>query len=385
MKVRDISLTCVALSVGCASAPAVSSAPRPEPAIEEDAATESEVEPSVLYPADTFGVVWRDADFYRDVDDPEPLRVFDFGDRPRSSRPGEGFTVRLLERRGDWHRVGTVTRWVEENRHVHCVFGGVVGSTDLELVFWVRARDLMPVLRRSVERRFDDGGHVVMEAGTPVVDGRPWMRGYWLPVDVDADDVGVGYVPQRTPARDALADKDLFFALLPDPKLGFDGHSAPWTDSVDFEPTLHRFRERDGAKFLVWDSCGVAEFRAPDDVEPTAIVGGALGWLGGTVEEFPAGGIEAGTRLYWPGGAPAGVAVQDTVRPDLLPRDEPMTCIQLPLGYGTAKGQGFLHSRATVCVETNQIHRTTYVGSWNDEARRSEEAPDLFQATPPGA
>lgn len=337
-----------------AVAPTVSEAPAPTPA---EAPRERD-DPSEAYPPDMFGVLWRDAALYRHPDDTAPMRAWDFGERSRDEQPGAGFVVRLLERRGPWRRVASVSHWRDEaNLRIHCVADGVQSDGRLELHLWVRAEDLMPVVTQTQEQRYEDGSYAVVEPGTPVANQHPWADGFLLPISVDPDAIGEAYHPERSPARSALADAVLEHAHVPDLRVSLGGQAVQWTEPLGVFAESHAVRIEDERARVVWDRCGAAEFILDGEYTLRGGLGGIYGTLGESKPQ-PAGAIEAGTRLLWPDGRPAGSATDDVVRTDLAPTEDALTCMHLPLGW-PLRGEGSLGTRARVCVETNQIQATT--------------------------
>lgn len=327
----------------------------PAPTVPELEETQERREP---YPPETFAVIWRDAALYRHPGDPDPLRAWSFGTSPRSARPGEGFVVRLLERRGPWRKVATGARWRDDTgRSVHCVEHGVVAENRIELDLWVHATDLMPVVSRTVEQRHDDGSYAIVVPGTPVADGHPWAAGFALPVDLEPSMVGDAYQPPASVTRVARAEGTFEYVVAPHPRLTLGGREVSWTKPLGVLSETHEVHIDGDRAYVVWERCGAAEFVLEGDFEPVGGLRGVFGELGES-KDHAAGAVEPSTRLYWPDGSTAGVVTAPLVRTDLVPTDEPLTCMELSLGW-PLRTEGFLDAHARVCVESKQIHRTT--------------------------
>jgi len=350
-----------------ACAPVVSSNAAPPASARPPAVAPRDPEPGYVsepVPTDTFVLVWNDAPLHPQPSSKESVRLYDFGARPRAQRPGEGFVGRLLERRGPWRRIASVDRWLDDDGHpIHCIGTDFVRSPGFELQVWVHEDSLMPLVTETISHHENDGTSVVLEPGAPMANGQPWADGYTFPIDVATEQRGFEYHPQRSPERVAARERGADYVEVEtlDARLGT--RAVPWVrPPLDYGDAIVVPTRSDGDQVrLLLSRCGAAELSLESKVVDDKPMAGIFGMLGGTAEARPAGAVEAGTTLYWPGGAPAGVVLQDLVRADLAPGREALTCMQLHLGT-ESRAEGFRDATATVCVETAQIHPTTTRG-----------------------
>ncbi|MEO1272963.1 MAG: hypothetical protein AAFX99_33150, partial [Myxococcota bacterium] len=177
-----LSMTLIALLwCGCATQSIPTSKPPPTA---PPPTTQSFINP-------TYTLVWADAHLYPNRASATAFRAYDFGQDGRSSRPGQLFTARVLQRDGAWYQIAT---HIEHEEH-HCIAERLLVWDGVELKLWVHERDLAPTLNTRLDVAFDDGTQATLHPGTPIVAGRPWVDGFHLPITAKPSHTGLLYTP----------------------------------------------------------------------------------------------------------------------------------------------------------------------------------------------
>ena len=286
---QGLRLATCSLLLACAPAAAGDTA-RPEQG--SGAASSATDVASEIPEVETFALVWFDARLHRAPQDDAPLQAYDFGSTSRSHHPGEVHVARVLERRGEWRRLGGVTRWLDAEHHsVHCIGSDIFAANGLDIAVWVHQRDLAPVLRARFERQFDDGTFVSLDPGTPVVEGGPWADGFLFPVE-PAEAVGFEYVIGPGRAHD---DEGSLFTLEP-VTASLGGQPVAWSQPVwnYAEQPMARLTVVDGQFARLRSSkCGAFELAVQGSFEPLG-PGGIFGATVGQTHAVQAGAVKAG-------------------------------------------------------------------------------------------
>ena len=346
------SLACAPKGAAPAAAPESPATPQPE------AASVDSAPPATAGGEGSFALVWYDALLHRSLDDEAPLQAYDFGDLPRERRPGQVFTVRRLESRGEWVKVGGVDRWHDDEwRSIHCIGSDIFDTHEVNVAVWVHERDLAPVLTAPFELRHEDGTYVSLTPGVPLIGGKPWLDGYSFPFSVPAESIGLAYEP--APFQETSLPPSSNFAAKPaSVQVSLGGDRVPWSQPVwsyAEEPIVRLTEAIDGKRHLVAERCGSFELAVEGSGEFTPLpIGGVLGGMAGAGEPRPGGMVAAGTPLLWPDGTPAGHTVAELRRHTLAPGSEPMTCIEVGVGR-ELKTERFRGEMAQICVETSRV------------------------------
>lgn len=322
------------------TAPAVSV----EVVVQVDAAHD----PVVIFEEETFALVWMDAPLYRDPQG-EPVRLFDL-DRPREQSPGLHWTVRVHERHGSWLRVGSVRKWLEGGEPIHCIESNLFRSHAVDPELWVHVDDLVPVIAETMTRTFEDGTDVTLLPGVPVVDGQPWVEGYWLPVDPK----GLTSVLYRPKPSMPWVDGTQSF-VVNDPKPTLNTKTVRYTGEPRgygrSDPGASDFVAMRG-KLMEVARCGRVHMRL--DVPPdskgvgTARVFGKLCEKSESIATLP-----KGTPLSWPDGREAGRMADALVRMDIDPSTSQRTCFDPQ--PNAARGASRTEHVLELCVDTSAI------------------------------
>lgn len=320
-----------------------------------------EVEPN------TFVVVWSDARFYRSPDDPAPVRAYDFGPAGRRDRAGQFYAMRLLEVDGEWLRVTDPRRWLrKDGTSIHCVESGLFSMEPFGIELWVHRSDLVRVLSRPFEQRYDDGSFAKLLPGTPIVDGKPWAEGYRLPVAPPKQSIALRYQP----AEAGVLIPEAFSTVQADKvQFSLGGEPVQWQQQVfDYAKTPYFRVNRERTRSFEASGCGAFELafhgHVLDDSDGMEDV--MMGVIG-SQKRVPGIEIPAGTELMWPGGGRAGVMLKAFRKASATKADGGNTCLKVPVGT-KLKAPGYRGDTLTVCVRSSAVHSvetsSTRHGTW---------------------
>lgn len=336
------SIAVAVLLLGCASTPSTSSDNR----VGLGTMAVLDVVPEVQTESyeNSFGLVWMDAPLHRSPDDDTPLRLFEL-DASRDQSPGFVWAARVLQRRGDWLEVGAVRTWLDGMRSIHCVGSDIFNAPGIDVRVWVHVRDFAPVLTKPLQRAFDDGTSVHLLPGTPVVDGRPWARGYWLPIDA-SEHADLLYTPLDP--IEVLPGTTGGVVTRLDPLLG--GKPVKYQRPPHNHASGDHWLAMRGEHFIVGE-CGQMVLESSET--PRAPAGG-LGLMGGAAQSEDMGVVQAGVELMWNDGMTAGVTYDKVARSDLLPSTAQTTCTRIGTN-SVARGAVATGQTAEVCFPTAAI------------------------------
>jgi len=299
-------------------------------------------------------LLWSDALYYRQAGETPIGRAYDYGPDGRAAHPGEVYLVEFVQAQGAWLQVamGVSVDWQQ-----HCARNTPV-SSPWRIALWVNVADAAPILTEPYAERFADGTAVDLRAGTPLVEGAPWVETFTLPVQVPQASRGIRYRPAP---RATDAPEELKYAQLPEgtPVL-LDGRTAPlqrpawhYGDGI-----LVRFYSEGDTRWIVDNSgCGTTRVRLDPSVQIPEDDGG-YGGLGGRTMDPNVLKVATGTPLLWSDGSPAGALMDDLFQYGRTLEAGPLHCTEVPLGNET-RSPGWQDTKVELCVDAArvQVHR----------------------------
>ncbi len=300
-----------------------------------------------------FVLIWTDARLHRSPDDPEPVRAYDYGGDARSARAGEVYVARLVADHGAWLEVDTgPIDWLDDaNRPYHCASSNVLGrdlpagSGGVALRLWVRRADLAPVLTRPFDRSFDDGTYARLRPGTPIVDGRPWIDGFLLPIQVEDAAIGTNY--RVLPLPPATDDDGFRMQDVVEVRAALGGAEVSWQQPPwNYSESPYLLVDDAGTRVTTSDAgCGEAVLAFTGRVAPSEFDQYGIGGL--STGRVPGVRVAEGTPLQWPDGTPAGTVLEALEL--RVPATGPAVCFEVGVGWEW-KSPGFQADRLEVCV-----------------------------------
>ena len=296
-------------------------------------------------PADAHALVWSDAALYRAPGAEFLAQAYDFRTSERAARPGQLFVARVLGVEGDWYKLSTGLR----DAGLHCVTRSPFAWSGVDLEVWVHARDLAPTLAAPLERDFADGTRVALRPGTPVLDGRPWVNGFHLPLQVESA------ARIYAPAPAAPTPAGLASATVDPKRLGLDGRAvvwapAPWAVS---EEEVFAFLAEE--RVVIRGGCGALELSL-QGTEPNQLAG-LLGALGPSLGQAT---VREGAPLFWEDGRRAGQALRALTFTawDAFPGEQGQVCRSIAVGTSWRGVSGYRGDEVVVCARREDVSTT---------------------------
>jgi hypothetical protein len=192
---RLVALLGVNVFVGCGSTPPIADQPPAPVAIDLEARTEASAVWQRLATDKLSGLalVWADAVFYPTADAARQAA-------PKRQHEGKVFgTVEVLEDLGDVVKVRT---WLSPR-----VREGMQAITSYDLTLYASRNQLLPVVRETITKRYEDGTGYVLNEGMPLAIDKTVTPLENLPgslaIEIPHDHIGLSF-----PLRDTEADKE---------------------------------------------------------------------------------------------------------------------------------------------------------------------------------
>lgn len=267
-------------------------------------------------PLEGFALVYQDAPMFSRAGD-------DAGDRvgsllaprePDSPPTGQRLTVEILGSDAGFAHVRLLS---PHEAKAHCGASSVGSLAPYALEFFVRRRDLVPVVDTEYADSHDDGSIVFLAPGTPIATDELGIaaRSHGLPVPLylQAEDVGQSYRPK--PLADADPPLRYRHHLDGSVEVSLLGRTLELAQISGDDDFLRRWAATDDgeeSRLILGDQCGRFEVVIdPAVIEPPPSGGGrgggGIGYLGSGDTPTPKTWIiDEGTRTVWPDGRPAG-------------------------------------------------------------------------------
>jgi hypothetical protein len=282
------------------SVPSAASQAAPEPAAPQcPPPTSAQQAPP---PPDRFALVWKDAWLYTSADSHSAkARLTEGGAKPRKTRVGEVFVVKVLQERDGFVLVENLP--FKANPDPHC-YDSMPSLYELRLQMFVKRTDLAPVTPREVTSLFDDATGYTLRAGVAVGPDAPVRTvvssGLRFEAVLGEDQVDVSYVTS-VPARTGFKSAGVIDAKE---ALKVDGRAVREHESMH-AADVPGSKER----FALLTDCAVLRVagRAEALNRHITLGRGTRGrgrGLGTSV-------VHAGAPVFWPDGREAGTVLAD--------------------------------------------------------------------------
>lgn len=322
-----------------------------------------------------FVLVWADATFFTEPrEDAATFAVATFAGEARRQRLGETLPFAVRGSTGDFVELTPVPQTkpappIMPEADAHCGWFAFASDESLGgLSFFVRRRDLAPLLGEPLERNHADGTRLRLEAGTPVLRATTGYLAMAVGQAVPVDALTVAFAYPAIPA-DFHDAAPVAFALVRTevpPRLG--GAPFPLAPSL-FAPlasavsprgqtTLFPLGGRCSALVVQAPTSAVRPYRAPDGEGLGALSMGMIGRGRSSAQDRK---IPMGTVMRTAGGRPAATLSEDVL---LLPGQAP--CVQA----GQRASSQFLsaprlqrvESRWQLCADANAVRPHSWPG-----------------------